>query len=125
MRNHTAIALVALSLPACTVMQGNGTGYSYASLGGNAQGLTISPAGASATSIDNATGAQIGREAIGDAASAYAMGKMFDALGNLIDDGFDALEDSNATDAQINAQNNAAKVKVETFVPPEPVPTPP
>ncbi len=121
MRNHAALAIITLCSVSCTVMQGNGTGFTYASLGGNAQGLTISPQGASAASIDNATGANIAREAVGDVASAYALGKAFDALGNLIEEGADAIEDSNATDAQINAQNNAAKVKVETFVPPEPV----
>ena len=125
MANHALpIALIALCAPACTVMQGNGTGFTYASLGGNAQQLQISPNGASAASIDNSSGLGIAKEAVSDAASAYALGKAFDALGNLIDDGFDALENSNATDAQINAQNNAAKVKVETFVPPEPVATP-
>jgi hypothetical protein len=103
------------------MMSGDGKGFSYASLGGNAQGLSISPTGATAASIDNSTGAGIAKDAIADMASAYAMGKAFDALGNLIEEGADALKDGNSTDEAINANNNAAKVKVETFVPPEPV----
>lgn len=108
-------------LPSCTVMTGNGTGYTYASLAGNAQGLNITPTGATATAIDNATGAAIAKEAVSDAASAYMMGKAFDALGNLIDAGADALKDGNATDEAITKSNNATKVEVETFVPPAPV----
>ena len=104
----------------CTVMTGNGTGYTYASLGGNAEGLNISPAGASATKIDNATGAAIAKEAISDAASAYVLGKAFDAAGKLIEEGADVLTDGNDTDVQINKSNNAAKVETETFVPPPP-----
>lgn len=99
-------------------MTGNGTGYTYASLGGNAEGLSISPTGATVAKIDNATGAAIAKEAISDAASAYVLGKAFDAAGQLIEDGFDALEDSNETDVRINESNNAAKVTTETFVPP-------
>jgi hypothetical protein len=119
---QTATALILLALlPCCTVMTGNGTGYTYASLGGNAEGLNISPGGASATKIDNATGAAIAKEAISDAASAYVMGKMFDAAGKLIEEGADVLTDNNDTDVEINESNNAAKVETETFVPPEPV----
>lgn len=119
-----ALAFCLASL-ACTVMTGNGTGFTYASVGGNAEGLSISPSGATAAKIDNATGAAIAREAIGDAASAYALGKAFDALSDVSGDLLDGATDANATDATINAQNQAAKVKVETFVPPEPVVTPP
>ena len=121
MPHRIVSSFIALMCASCTVMTGNGTGFTYASVAGNAQGLNITPTGATAANIDNATGAGLAREAIGDAASAYALGKAFDALGNLIDDGFDALEDSNDTDEAINANDNAAKVKVETFVPPEPV----
>ena len=102
-------------------MTGNGTGYTYASLAGNAQGLNITPTGATAASVDNATGAAIAREAVADVASAYALGKAFDALGNLISEGADALKDGNDTDEAIVKSNNATKVEVETFVPPEPV----
>lgn len=102
----------------CTVMSGNGSGYSYASLGGNAEGLTITPQGATVAKIDNATGAAIAKEAISDAASAYVLGKAFDAAGKLIEEGFDALKDGNETDVRINQSNNATKVKTETFVPP-------
>jgi len=121
MPSRLFIALIACLSGSCTVMTGNGTGFTYASLAGNAQGLNITPAGASATSIDNATGAAIAKEAISDMASAYVLGKAADAVGNLISDGFDALEDGNATDKAINANNNATKV--DTFVPP-PVATP-
>ena len=112
---------VCLPFASCTVMTGNGTGYTYASLAGNAQGLNITPTGATAASVDNATGAAIAREAVADVASAYALGKAFDALGNLISEGADALKDGNDTDEAIVKSNNATKVEVETFVPPEPV----
>ena len=121
MVNHASIAIFAACTCSCTVMTGNGTGYTYASLGGNAEGLNISPAGASATKIDNATGAAIAKEAISDAASAYVLGKAFDAAGKLIEEGADVLTDNNDTDVEINKSNNAAKVETETFVPPEPV----
>lgn len=121
----STLAIIAALFCACTVIEGDGQGYKYASLGGNAQGLNMTPNSASVASVDNATGAAIAKDAISDMASAYALGKAFDALGNLIDEGFDALKDSNATDEAINANNNAAKVNVETFVPPEPeVPVP-
>lgn len=117
----TICLALCLASQACTVMTGDGTGFSYASLGGNAEGLSISPTGATAAKIDNATGASIAREAIGDAASAYALGKAFDALSDVSSDILSGVEDANATDTTINGQNQAAKVKVETFVPPEPV----
>jgi hypothetical protein len=117
--------LFACSLCAsCTVMSGNGTGFTYATLGGNAEQLNISPTGATAAKIDNATGAAIAKEAISDAASAYVMGKAFDALGNLIEEGADALKDGNDTDEAIAKSNNATKAEIETFVPPEPVAAP-
>jgi hypothetical protein len=116
------LSLFCLAGASCTVMSGNGQGYSYASLGGNAEGLTITPQGATVAKIDNATGMGIAREAIGDAASAYALGKAFDAAGKLIDEGFDALTDGNETDVRINESNNATKVATETFVPPTPAP---
>lgn len=116
-----SIAVSACLCGACTVMTGNGAGYSYASLGGNAQGLKITPDGASATSIDNSTGMGIAKDAVADAASAWAMGKAFDALGTLVEEGFDAIDSNTAADVKINSSNNAAKV--ETFVPP-PVSTP-
>jgi hypothetical protein len=103
------------------MMSGDGKGFSYASLGGNAQGLSISPTGATAASIDNSTGAGIAKDAIADMASAYALGKAFDALSDVSSDILSGVEDANATDTTINGQNQAAKVKVETFVPPEPV----
>ena len=110
---------------ACTVMTGNGTGYTYASLGGNAEQLSITSTGATAAKLDNATGAAIGKEAISDMASAYVLGKAFDAAGKLIEEGFDAVEDANDTDEAIAKSNNSTKAEIETFVPPEPVPTQP
>jgi hypothetical protein len=119
------LSLFCASGAACTVMTGNGTGYTYASLGGNAEQLSITPAGAAAAKLDNATGAAIAKEAISDMASAYVLGKAFDAAGRLIEDGFDAVEDANDTDEAIAKSNNATKAEIETFVPPEPVPTQP
>jgi hypothetical protein len=119
-----ALAFCLASL-ACTVMTGNGTGFTYASVGGNAENLNITPTGATASKIDNATGAAIAREAIGDMASAYALGKAFDALSDVSSDLLDWATDANATDKAINANNNATKAEIKTFVPPEPVVTPP
>lgn len=120
----TICLALCLASQACTVMTGNGTGFTYASVGGNAENLNITPTGATASKIDNATGAAIAREAIGDAASAYALGKSFDALSDVSSDILSGAEDANATDKAINGQNQAAKVKVETFVPPEPIAVP-
>jgi hypothetical protein len=114
---------IAWACSSCTVMTGNGTGYTYASCAGNAEGMTISPAGASAAKIDNATGAKLATDAVGAVARAYTWGKAFDALGNLIEEGADVIKDGNATDQAINADNNATKETIETFVPPEPAPT--
>ena len=114
-------AFAALVLCNCTVMTGNGTGYTYASFAGNAKGLTVSPTGASADEVDNATGAALAKETAKEIAKAYAWGRAFDAAGKLIEEGFDAVKDTNATDEALNASDNAAKVEVETFVPPEPV----
>jgi hypothetical protein len=99
-------------------MTGNGSGYTYASFAGNAKGMTVTPTGASAAEIDNATGAQIGRDAIEKMASAYMWGKAWDAAGKLIEEGFDAVRDGNETDVRINDSNNSTKV--DTFVPPPP-----
>lgn len=75
----------------CTVMSGNGTGFTYASVGGNAEGLNITPTGATVGKIDNATGAAIAKEAISDAASAYTIGKALDTGVELIEEGADVL----------------------------------
>ena len=99
-------------------MTGNGTGYTYASLGGNAGKLNITATGASADVIDNSTGASIAKEAVSDIASAYVLGKAADAIGNLITEGADVLKDGNSTDQAIKASDNAAKVTTETFTPP-------
>lgn len=77
----------------CTVMTGNGTGYTYASLGGNAEGLNITPSGATAGKIDNATGAALAKEAISDTASAYTIGKALDMGTNLIQEGADVIKE--------------------------------
>jgi hypothetical protein len=121
---HASLVLLCLCGASCTVMTGNGTGFTYASLGGNAEQLNITPTGATAAKIDNATGAAIAKEAISDAASAYVLGKAFDAAGKLIEEGADAIEDANDTDEAIAKSNNATKAEIETFVPPEPVAAP-
>ena len=114
-------ATLALVMCNCTVMTGNGTGYTYASFAGNAKGLTVTPTGASAAEVDNSTGAALAKEMAKDIAKAYAWGRAFDAAGKLIEEGFDAAKDANDTDAAINASDNATKVEVETFVPPAPI----
>jgi hypothetical protein len=111
----------------CTVAKGNrnaGT-YSYVSLAGNATFGEMGPEGMRNAVIDNATGAGVARDTAANLGRAYAWGKAWDAAGKLVDRGFDALEDGNETDVRINAQDNAAAVATETFVPPEPAPTNP
>ncbi len=120
-----AVLIASVCLSSCTVMTGNGTGFTYASFAGNAEGMQISPSGASAAKIDNSTGAQLARDAVGDVASAYTWGKAFGAITDLIEEGADVIKDGNATDEAINADNNATKKAIKTFVPPEPtVPAP-
>lgn len=113
----TTLFACALCASCTTVQHGN---FKLQSFAGNISGLKT-PEGLEIASIDNATGAAIAKEAISDAASAYVMGKAFDALGNLIEEGADALEDANDTDEAITKSNNATKAEIETFVPPEPV----
>ena len=94
MPHRLVASLSALLCASCTVMTGNGTGFTYASLGGNAQGLNITPNGATAANIDNATGAALAKEAISDAASAYTIGKALDAGLELIDETADVIKES-------------------------------
>ena len=114
------LVVVAFVISSCTHVQGNrmaGT-YSYTSFAGNAEFGQLGPEGIRAGKIDNATGAGIIERTAEKAANAWMWGKAWEAAGNLVDRGFDALEDGNATDEAINASNNATKEAVETFVPP-------
>ncbi len=111
------------SFTGCTVAQGNrnaGT-YSYVSLAGNARFGEMGPEGMRNAEIDNSTGAGVVRDTAEKIGKAWAWGKAWDAAGKLVEEGFDALKDTNETDVRINAQNNAAEVATETFVPPAPV----
>ncbi len=106
----------------CTTVTGNrneGT-FAYNSFLGNAKIGELGPEGLRNTEIDNATGAGVIERTAEKIGKAWAWGKAWDAAGKLIDRGFDALEDGNETDVRINAQDNAAAVATETFVPPEP-----
>lgn len=78
---------------ACTVISGDGVGYTYASVGGNAEALNITSSGATAGKIDNATGAALAKEAISDTASAYTIGKALDMGTNLIQEGADVIKE--------------------------------
>ena len=110
----------------CTVATGNrnaGT-FTYASLAGNAKFGEFGPEGMRNAEIDNATGATVAKDTAAAIGRAYAWGKAWDAAGNLIDQGFDAFKDGNATDEAITKSNNATKVEIQNFVPP-PVEVPP
>lgn len=114
------LVVVAFVISSCTHVQGNrvaGT-YSYSSFAGNAKFGQLGPEGIRGGEIDNATGAGIIERTADKAANAWMWGKAWEAAGNLVDRGFDALEDGNATDEAINASDNAADVAKETFVPP-------
>jgi hypothetical protein len=118
MVNHAAIAILAAYACSCVHMQHGD--FRMTTLAGNIKGLKT-PEGVSVDEINTSQGAAIAKEAISDAASAYVLGKAFDAAGKLIEEGADVLTDNNDTDVEINKSNNAAKVETETFVPPEPV----
>jgi hypothetical protein len=112
---------------ACTVATGNrnaGT-FTYASLAGDAKFGEFGPEGMRNADINNSNGATIAKDSIEAIGRAYAWGKAWDAAGNLIDEGFDALKDGNSTDEAINANNNATKAEINTFVPPAQVVIPP
>lgn len=117
-----ALLCIAFACSSCTVMEGNKTAgtYSYRSFAGNAKIGSITPDGAQGVEIDNATGLGVVERTADKIGKAWMWGKAWDAAGNLIDRGFDALEDGNETDVRINANNNATKETIETFVPPEP-----
>jgi hypothetical protein len=110
----------------CTNIKGdrNAGTYSYSSFAGNAKFGELGPEGIRNGEIDNSTGATIAKDSVEAIGRAYAWGKAWDAAGKLIDEGFDALKDSNSTDEAINANNNATKAEIKTFVPP-PVEAPP
>jgi len=114
------LVVVAFVISSCTQVKGDrvaGT-YSYTSFAGNAKFGQLGPEGIRGGEIDNATGAGIIERTAEKAANAWMWGKAWDAAGNLVDRGFDALEDSNATDEAINASDNARLKEIETFVPP-------
>ena len=118
MPHRLVASLFALLCASCTTVK-HGS-FELHTFAGNITGIKT-PEGLEIAAIDNATGAALAKDAISDAASAYVMGKAFDALGNLIEEGADALKDANDTDEAIAKSNNATKAEIETFVPPEPV----
>jgi hypothetical protein len=119
------VGMVVAAATSCTVATGNRTAgtYYYGSVAGNAKFGEMGPEGMRDAEIDNATGAGLVRDTAKEIGKAYAWGKAFDALGNLIEEGADVIKDGNATDEAVNASNNATKEAVETFVPPEPAST--
>lgn len=88
-----ALSLLCAYGTACTVISGDGTGFTYASVGGNVEALNITSSGATAGKIDNATGAALAKEAISDTASAYTIGKALDMGTNLIQEAADVIKE--------------------------------
>lgn len=115
-----AILAVIWACSSCTTVKGdrNAGTYSYTSFAGNARFGELGPEGVRNAEIDNATGAQIAKDTAAAIGRAYAWGQAWNAAGKLIDEGFDALKDSNATDEAITKSNNATKAEIKTFVPP-------
>ena len=114
------ISTLALVCSSCTVATGSRTAgtWTYASALGNAKFGEMGPEGMRNAEIDNATGGAIIERTAEKVASAWMWGQAAEAVGNLIDGGFDALKDSNDSDVKINAADNATKAQIKTFVPP-------
>lgn len=117
---------VAWACSSCTVVTGNRTAgtFTYASVAGNAKFGRLGPDGMENGEIDNATGAGVIERTGEKLGRAYAWGKFWDFASEGWSTAEDIVSDNNETDVKINANNNATKESIKTFVPPEPVSEP-